>query len=78
MIRAFIAVELPDTLRQELAALQSELRSAGADVGWVKPENLHLTLKFLGDIEENQVSPLVLSLSPPEAGPPPAEKHERG
>ncbi len=63
MIRAFIAVDIPDSLRQDLAALQSELRASGADVGWVKPENLHLTLKFLGDIEESQVEPLVLSLS---------------
>jgi len=57
-MRAFVAVDLPEGLRREAAALQARFRSAGADVKWVEPENLHLTLKFLGSIEETQVSPL--------------------
>ncbi len=57
-MRAFIAVELPDFLRREVAALQADFQSSGADVAWVKQENLHLTLKFLGDIQEKQVAPL--------------------
>ncbi|MBI3333844.1 MAG: RNA 2',3'-cyclic phosphodiesterase [Candidatus Omnitrophica bacterium] len=57
-MRAFIAVELPDALRQEVAAFQSELGSSGADVKWVEAGNLHLTLKFLGETGENQVGPL--------------------
>ena len=52
MIRAFIAVELPEALRQEVAAVQSDLEKSDADVKWVEPANLHLTLKFPGDIEE--------------------------
>lgn len=58
MIRAFIAVELPDALRQEVASLQNDLQSAGADIKWVETNNLHLTLKFLGNIEEAQVPAL--------------------
>jgi len=58
MIRAFIAVELPDALRQEVADLQANLRSTGADVKWVQTNNLHLTLKFLGNVEEAQVPAL--------------------
>ncbi len=50
-------------MRQDLAALQTEFKSAGADVAWVKPENLHLTLKFLGEIGENQVASLKEALS---------------
>jgi 2'-5' RNA ligase len=61
-MRAFIAVELPEEIRQEAAALQSDLRGAGADVKWVEPANLHLTLKFLGEIEEAQVTPLTEAL----------------
>ncbi len=57
-MRAFIAVELPEEIRQEVASLQADLRAAGADVKWVEPVNLHLTLKFLGDIEEAQVGSL--------------------
>jgi len=62
MIRAFIAVELPDELRRALAAVQTRLKervayalNPGVKVQWVRPESLHLTLKFLGDIEEAQV-----------------------
>jgi len=58
MIRAFIAVELPEALRQEVAALVADLESSGADVKWVEVNNLHLTLKFLGNIEEAQLSSL--------------------
>lgn len=58
MTRAFIAVELPESVRQEVAALQADFKSSSADVKWVEAANLHLTLKFLGDIEEHQVSSL--------------------
>ena len=50
VIRTFICVELPETVQGLLAAFQSKLKGAGADVGWVKPSNIHLTLKFLGSI----------------------------
>ncbi len=55
-MRAFIAVELSEAVRAEVARLQETLRSAGADVKWVEPENLHLTLKFLGEIDESRVA----------------------
>ena len=57
-MRAFIAIELPDKIKEELSQLQSDLKSIGADVNWVKPDNLHLTLKFLGQIKESQISTL--------------------
>jgi RNA 2',3'-cyclic 3'-phosphodiesterase len=50
-IRSFIAIELSPQAHDELASLQSALQKAGADVKWVEPENIHLTLKFLGDLE---------------------------
>jgi len=50
-MRAFIAIELPQDLKQSLAQLQDKLKAAAADLKWVKPENIHLTLKFLGEIE---------------------------
>ncbi len=59
MLRSFIAIELSETLKNELARLQQELKKCGADVRWVKPENIHLTLKFLGDIEEQIVEDVV-------------------
>jgi 2'-5' RNA ligase len=62
MIRTFVAVELEAPLRQALAQVQAALRSrleqsAGSDIRiqWVKPESIHQTLKFLGDIPEDRV-----------------------
>lgn len=49
-IRAFIAVEAGNEVRRAAGELIERLRTAGADVKWVAPENLHLTLKFLGDV----------------------------
>ena len=61
-MRVFIAVELPDPIRRQLAQLQDELKSCQADVSWVQPQNLHLTLKFLGEIEESRLEPLQKAL----------------
>jgi 2'-5' RNA ligase len=53
-MRTFIAIELPEEIKNSLARLQEELKSSGADVKWVEPKNIHLTLKFLGEIEDNK------------------------
>ncbi len=55
-IRTFIAVELDDAVRKQIAQTQDELKSVGAQVKWVEPTNVHLTLKFIGDIPPEQVS----------------------
>src|SRR5262245_15518533 len=54
-MRTFIAIEIPAEIRSALAALQTDLRRAGADVSWTKPENVHLTLKFLGEVDESRI-----------------------
>ena len=55
-VRAFIAIELSPAVRAELATLQKQLKASGADVTWVAPGNIHLTLKFLGNISSEQVA----------------------
>jgi RNA 2',3'-cyclic 3'-phosphodiesterase len=50
-MRLFFAIHLSDSVRAEVTAMQARLREAGADVKWVETENLHLTVKFLGDQE---------------------------
>jgi 2'-5' RNA ligase len=55
-MRTFIAIEIPAEIKTALSGLQTELRRAGADVSWTKPDNIHLTLKFLGEIEERLVN----------------------
>ena len=57
-IRCFIALNLPSEIKGRLAELEARLKEARADVSWVKPENIHLTLKFLGGVEETRI-PLV-------------------
>jgi len=53
-IRSFITVELSGEVKQALTRLQEKLRAGSrAPVRWVDPNNIHLTLKFLGDIDEN-------------------------
>ena len=55
MIRSFIAVDLPEETRKLLEDIQRELKQCGAAVRWVKPRSIHLTLKFLGNIQAAQV-----------------------
>jgi RNA 2',3'-cyclic 3'-phosphodiesterase len=66
MIRAFLAVELSPGLRAELAALQQELRQSieqemkqNRHISWVQPAKMHLTIKFLGDMDEQLLDPLL-------------------
>ncbi len=50
-IRSFIAINITETLRAEFSEIISVLKKSGSDMKWVRPENLHLTLKFLGNVE---------------------------
>ncbi len=60
--RAFIALELPEPLRQDLAKLTRLLDAPGAKVKWVGRNQMHLTLKFLGDITQAQADELAKAL----------------
>jgi len=55
-MRAFIAIDLPERIQSKVAELENDLKKCDLAFRWVKPENLHLTLKFLGDISQEQVS----------------------
>ncbi len=54
-IRIFIAADLPESVREELARIQAELRTDKFKFRWVKPENIHLTLIFLGDVDPGMI-----------------------
>jgi 2'-5' RNA ligase len=65
MTRAFIAVELGDALRQQIAQVQQHLQEqlggvagGAARIAWVRPSSIHLTLKFIGDIDERRIGAL--------------------
>jgi len=54
-MRAFIAIELPESIHEALAREQSRFRAVSPDARWTRPEGIHLTLKFLGQISDEQV-----------------------
>lgn len=54
IIRAFIAVPINNSLNTRLADIQAELKTCDADIRWVAPDNIHMTLVFLGDTFESK------------------------
>ena len=54
-IRCFLAFPISGKLKEKFKHILHELQDTRADVKWVKSENIHLTLKFLGDIEESKL-----------------------
>jgi len=57
-IRTFIAIELPAQLKQAADKLIVKLKAENSEIRWVRAANLHFTLRFLGEIEQNQVAQL--------------------
>jgi 2'-5' RNA ligase len=55
-MRTFIAVELPENIKKKIGELQAPLKKTSAFVSWVKPENIHITLKFLGEVPEGKIN----------------------
>jgi 2'-5' RNA ligase len=54
-LRTFIAVDLGQAIRDRCVALQEALARTGTDVKWVEVENLHVTLLFLGEVDDRAV-----------------------
>lgn len=59
MMRTFIAITLSEQIREGLRSQLNTVQKIDSGVKWVKPENIHLTLKFLGDVEENSIDSIV-------------------
>jgi 2'-5' RNA ligase len=57
-IRSFIAIGLPSTLRQELGRIQANLKVDKPRIKWVDPNGIHLTLKFLDNVEAARIDDL--------------------
>jgi len=54
-MRTFIAVELPPGVKRKIEEVQTPLKKTDTFVSWVKPGNVHITLKFLGEVGEERI-----------------------
>ncbi|MHB9154722.1 MAG: RNA 2',3'-cyclic phosphodiesterase [Endomicrobiales bacterium] len=62
-MRIFIAVNLPEDVKEQIERVQETLKKTLVDVRWVKKEKFHLTLKFLGEVPEEKAAEVVATLS---------------
>jgi len=78
-IRSFIAIELPDELKQELTQLETRLKLGKQSwVKWVDPYSIHLTLKFLGSIAADRIGEITRAMEEAVQGIPPFHLEVRG
>lgn len=63
IIRSFISIDLPEDIKAELTRLQSILKAGDPSwLRWVNPANIHLTLKFLGDLSGDKIEEVKMAL----------------
>ena len=62
-MRLFVALDLPDQVRHSIAELIAKLEPKSRAARWIKPENLHITLKFIGHVGNEKLSPIQTALS---------------
>jgi 2'-5' RNA ligase len=55
-IRAFLAFELPPEIKEQVRKISEQLKRSKLDIRWAKPENIHLTIVFLGNVREGDLS----------------------
>ncbi|MFA5272209.1 MAG: RNA 2',3'-cyclic phosphodiesterase [Candidatus Omnitrophota bacterium] len=54
-MRLFIGIDLPKSLKEELSRLTAKLKKCDCDTKWVQVQNLHLSFKFLGEVNEEKI-----------------------
>jgi RNA 2',3'-cyclic 3'-phosphodiesterase len=62
-MRVFIAVELPNEIREALSAVQRDLRHLTNTVRWVAADSIHITLKFIGEIPDKRIEDIDTALT---------------
>ena len=62
MVRAFIALEISDEIKDQLTAVQQTLRGCRARLTFVEPKNIHITAKFLGEVDEKNLPKVIEAL----------------
>ena len=68
MVRAFIGIDIDEAVRHKLVAAQEQLQATGAQLKLVEPPNIHVTMKFLGEVPEDKIGAIVEALKRAAAG----------
>ena len=55
MVRTFIGIEIENTVISEISQELSYLKNQFPNINWIRPENIHITLKYLGNVEPNDL-----------------------
>jgi RNA 2',3'-cyclic 3'-phosphodiesterase len=63
-LRLFVALDLRDDVRQAIGDLVARLKPLGKSARWVRPEGIHVTLKFIGHVAEDRLDPIRSALAP--------------
>jgi len=58
-MRSFIAIEILEDIKDKITEIQQKLKATNADVKWTEPNNIHLTLKFLGEIDDEKLGKII-------------------
>ena len=61
-MRLFVALEIPEAVRENLAKIREHFSSIAPELRWTPPQNLHVTLKFIGSIPEEKLQPIIEAL----------------
>jgi 2'-5' RNA ligase len=69
MVRTFVALELSDEIRARLTEAQVLLKRCSARMTYVEPKNIHITVKFLGEVEIQRIPDVIAALSSIPFGP---------
>jgi 2'-5' RNA ligase len=58
----FVALEIPQTVREQLSAIRGKFRKPNSQMRWVRPEHFHVTLKFIGEVAAENVQEITAAL----------------
>ncbi|HXX45393.1 MAG TPA: RNA 2',3'-cyclic phosphodiesterase [Candidatus Acidoferrales bacterium] len=62
-MRLFVALDFPDSIRDAIRDLIAKLKPLCKDARWVRPEGMHVTLKFIGHVDTEKLDPIITALA---------------
>ena len=77
-VRSFVAIELPEKLKEELTQLQARLKSSAPSVKWVGSQGIHITLQFLGGVPASKLGAITQAVEKAAVGIPPLRLEVKG